>query len=418
MPIRTTLDQRTQWGLAILAAALWAAVVLYGALGSWPADLSAMYLAGYFHNAGHMDLIYASPVRFFGSDMPPTWIAFRDAWTSPDNAVFPFVYPPIWAALMAPVASSLTPYEFFDLAYFVQVTMIAASIFLAYRIVRPAMPVLVWTLLSIAILWVSLITATAILHNQPQITVAFLCLLAFERYGRGHSSLAGILLALATAIKLTPLFLVLVFVIDRNWRALATFLLTGGLLALASLALTGPALHWVFLSKLAVISEQIAIMRINWAMEAALFEIWSWATDIRPLLTTEDVQMPIKEPLWITLITRTTLIAGLIWIFVQARRRGPEPLLALKIALIVTLTGPLAWAHHYLFCLFFLPALFSIWPQRLAAVLVLIIVVGSSVPVFTWLNLTITGIHATMLSGVGAMLLFFLASMLAAPRRI
>lgn len=416
MATQTTLADRGQWVLALVIVVVWAVVVFYGSVGSWPADLSAIYIAGHFYGQGSLDLVYASPERFFGSDIPPQWLAFRDQWTTPDNSVFPFVYPPIWAALMAPVTAVLTPFQFFNAVYAIQITMMAASIFLAYRIAGTPMQVLFWTILSVAILWTSLITAAALLHNQPQITVAFLMVLAFERYDKGKSGLAGGLLALAAAIKLAPVILVLVFFIDRNWRSIGVFLLTGGLLALASIALTGPALHWEFLSKLALINEQIAVMRINWALEAVIYEVWTWATGARPTLGVEDVQMPVWEPAWITALTRACLIAGLIWIFVQGRTGINARLVPVKIALIVTLTGPIAWSHHYIFCLFFLPALFTIWHQRRAAILVMLIALASCVPVFTWLNYSVQSIHMTMLAGVASMVLFFMAIMLAANR--
>ena len=116
---------------------------------------------------------------------------------------------------------------------------------------------------------------SALLLGQTQILVFFLCLLAFERYIAGAFFAAGVALALAACLKITPAAFALIFLFDRNGRALAAFMVSGMVMLALSYAVAGPELHLTYLSHLRTISAYIYASFFAFSFETFLFEIWN-----------------------------------------------------------------------------------------------------------------------------------------------
>lgn len=190
--------------LAALMLILWAGATVWLQWGHWPEDLSALYVAGHLWQSGHSQLIYAAPEGFFGGAADSWGPVLRDLGIA-DRTVFSYVYPPLWAALLAPLTDALGPQGFANAVSLIQVPILAASVPLAARLLRPAaMPLAVWTLLGLFALAFSVQSYLALWHNQPSITVAFLVLVAFVCAVEDRPVAAGAALALAAAVKLTP----------------------------------------------------------------------------------------------------------------------------------------------------------------------------------------------------------------------
>ena len=419
MTIRTTMDQRASWVLAIATAAIWAAVVLWRLWDHWPPDMSALYFAGHFFGTGQMEQVYASPPEFFGEGEPPAWAALRNTFTTDEDVVYPFVYPPIWAAAMAPFAKFLSPFTTFQIFYVIQVAMVAACSFLAWRIIRPEISPTTWTALILGVHVTSAITVIAIVHNQPQITAAFLSLLAMERYVSGRPVQAGAALGFAAALKLSPVFLALIFLLDRNWRAFfACALVSGGIGAL-SFAIAGADLHWVFLEKIQLVDSRIALMRVNWSMEVLVFQVWAAMQGVLPTFASHGGQGSVPEPAWISMVVKLGMVGALAWFVIASRQlngRKRVAYLALGISLITTFAGPLSWSHHYLLVLVLGPLLFDLWSKPVASGLFLAFVCATSVPAMAILaDMPQTG-HLANLPGTFGVLLMILGFAFA-PRR-
>jgi alpha-1,2-mannosyltransferase len=150
--------------------------------------------------------------------------------------------------------------------FYAHVTMLCASVGLAWKVVRPPhMKFEHFIFVSFALLALSAPVFQALGQNQPQILTLFLVLLAFERYRAGSFAMAGMILAVAAAFKLSPLFLVLIFILERNGRATVAFVATGLSLALMSLALAGWPMHLRFLELIGEIDNVIILSNTNYA---------------------------------------------------------------------------------------------------------------------------------------------------------
>lgn len=359
------------------------AVILTGYLlflcwNNWSPDLSALYFAAKFFALGEYTQIYAAPEGFFGPDIPASWQNLMYSMGYFEEQALPYVYPPIWAAVFAPMASAMTPLEFSNLFYLLHVPMVTASIFLCYRIVQPRnLSLASWTILSAVLVWQSMASLFALFHNQPQIAVAFLTLLAMERSLAGKSVAAGVALAIAATIKITPAVFILVFLLDRDWRALKAFVVTGGAITLASFAIGGVDLHLNYIDRIASISKIIPGMEVNWALESALYQAYLFLSGAEHIRGEHNFNVW-AEPVWITVATKLVLVSmlgGLVWATYRLTREDRMKVLPLGLTLAIGLCGPLAWAHYFLPVILLLPALLCLFPIRQGFVLFLIFAV-------------------------------------------
>lgn len=359
--------------LSAALLALWVAVTLWQQWGLWAEDLSAVYIAGWLWQTGQTDLIYATPPAFFGG-VAASWFPAMEALGLSGKTSFAYVYPPIWAALTAPVTTILTPQGFINAVALVQIPLLAASVWLAGRLLKPgAMPWWVWTAIGLVTLDLSIQSHLAIWHNQPTITVGFLILLAFERLGASRPLAAGIALAFAAAIKLTPAAFVLVFLLDRQMRAAACFAVAGTALGLISILLAGWSAHADFLAGLDKVAGVAYLIAINVSLKPALLAAGS-ALGLLPAVdpqATEHVYAAL--PGWIgpalSIAAAALILAfGRVLAPLEGRLRRGIGVFALSV--VLALFGPLGWLHYYLLPMLLLPGLLGLLPRGPALALI------------------------------------------------
>ncbi|MCG6903330.1 MAG: DUF2029 domain-containing protein [Rhodobacter sp.] len=402
-------DPRTLFAATAMAA--FAYIALFLLWNTFPADLSALYMAGHLFQTGQYNLIYAAPDGFFGAS-PPEWQPLLPALGLAGQDVLPYVYPPLWAAVMAPL-SALGPQGFFQAAALVELALLMASVWLAWRLCRSfAIPFWAWALTGTVLLGTSVISFTALMHLQPQIVVVFLTLLAFERYSTGQSRLAGTLLGLAAMLKLAPAGLVLIFLLDRNWRALGGFAVTCAVLGGLGLALTGVGLHLEFLSSMAAAGDGLFITSITYSADLLLHGLAA-ALDLVPPLDADARNFRVPDAgLAVAIAGKALLVAALIWT-VAGTARLPDshrlPARLLAFSLLINLFGPLGWVHYYLPQLLLLPALIGLLPRFGGAVLLALVGTLTSWPLLMLLRTEIHGDFAIAAMGTATMALLFIA---------
>ncbi|WP_291337990.1 glycosyltransferase family 87 protein [Albidovulum sp.] len=370
-PYALTPSRDRAFALAMLG--FWALVTTWQQWGRWAEDLSAVYMAGWLWHSGQGALIYDAPPAFFGG-AAESWLPAMQALGIAGQTTYAYVYPPLWAVLAAPLAGLLSPQGFLDLAAAVQIPMLAASAWLAGRILKPAaMPWWVWSAIGLVILNLSIQSHLAIWQNQPTITVGFLTLLAFERLGADRPVAAGVALALAAAIKLTPAAFVLVFLLDGQRRAVLAFALAGAALGLLSIALAGWPAHQAFLASLALVKGVAFLTAVNTSLFTAAVALGSTLGHL-PMPPVRDPLIVYQQgiPLWLSPAI-TLLALALLAAFARVLRplsgtlrRG---LGLIAVSIIVALLGPLGWLHYYLVPLLLLPGFLALLPLRQAAFL-------------------------------------------------
>lgn len=387
---------------------IWCCVLIWLRRDAWAPDLSAVVIAANLWAEGARALVYTAPEGFFGG-APEAWGPAMEALGIAGRESFAYVYPPLWLALLAPLVQGVPVQAVLNAVSLVQVPLLAGSVVLAGRLARPeGWSWSRWTLWGVAVLSLTVPTTHALMHNQPTITMGFLILLAAERQAAGRPVAAGVALALAAAIKLTPAAFVLLFLLPLSRRALAAFALAGLALAGASVGLAGWQAHLDFLAALGAVSGISLMIAINLSLEAALVTLGGLA-GLWPL--TAPLPAGIIAPALATVLARLgglALMAALIW---RWRGRAQAPLaLLLGLAVIVPLAGPLGWLHYYVLPLLLLPGLLRLVPG--GRLLLVLVPAALSLPLF----LVLRGLPGFDLWFVAAGVLLWLAVTLALLR--
>lgn len=387
-----------------LPALIWAAIVIALFLGTPSPDLTALYVAGATVSQGIPEAVYATPPEVFSAEAPPVLAAVRSGLGLADLPSAPYLYPPLWAWLVAPLTKAVSHDAFVNAALVLHVAMLAAAIGLSWRIVRPhGLAFRHWMVLGFVILSLTAPAQQALLTNSPQITSLFAVLLAFERYRAGAFAMAGALLAVAAAITLAPLFLALIFVLERNGRAALAFAGMGGLLALSSLALAGAQPHFEFLALLGHIDNLTVLGATNFAPETVLFQLGSLLTGNDPSGWRMAQITTWPEPLWLSVLMGTLMLAALAALILMRPRLVPGtavPVLVLGVSLATALFGPVSWAQLYLLPLLLMPTLFHLVSKETAWRWIIAVIAVQSLPAYMlWSELS-TALCVTALAGV------------------
>lgn len=74
---------------------------------NWPVDLSALYFAAHFFDAGAHHLVYAPDGQAFWDQAHPEWRELARAQGYEANLLPAYVYPPLWAAVLGPAPCPL-----------------------------------------------------------------------------------------------------------------------------------------------------------------------------------------------------------------------------------------------------------------------------------------------------------------------
>ncbi|RYH11790.1 glycosyltransferase family 87 protein [Tropicimonas sp. IMCC6043] len=351
-------------------------------------DMLALWLAASALAAERPDLVYAPAGEVFTMRPPEeAWLAVAAA-IGHEGAVYPYLYPPIWAALVRPLTHWLSFATLETLATLLAPLALLATSWLAWRAFRPGLRATDFILTGQILFYATSIGALAVQQNQPQILVAFLLVLAIERSRADAQIASGAALALAAAIKLYPLLFAPILLARGQRRAFAAFLVTGAGLAAASVWLAGWPLHSEFLAGVASIAGTAIRIPAAYGLDTVLANLLpdAWMTTIPVASLAEGAnggwQVFAKPPAW-TIATRVLLVTGIVLLWRRASRLPQErlPHTLWPVALIgFSLLIPLAWCYYFLAPLAFAPGLLASYGPRRGAALLLAILLPVSIP--------------------------------------
>jgi len=411
----------------ILVAFTWLCRAGY-ATGS-SADLRAWWMASEAFGAGQMSAIYPAETDVFTMRPAQAWQDSALA-RGEETALYPYLYPPLWVALGAPLTRVFTFAQASALASILNPALLGAMILLAHRAgsipLRPRHSLFLGLLLTAG----TLIGWPAIYESQPQILVAALVVLAVERDRSGAPLQAGAALALAAALKLYPALFVLVWLLAGRGRPLAAFVVVGGALGLGSIALAGWPLHRVFLDQMAVLSGSVLLTNINFNLDAIVSQLF-WLDGMTRI--TEMTTRPLgpdgakgwyvlaKGPVWAA-ASKLAMLAAVAGFALAMRRRSRAAQAAYGwpgMMIALALVAPLSWSYHYLAPAVFAPALLAAFGPRRGGLLLLAVFAPVSLVVLVPVNTLLPLTSSTQFTGTLAMLLLGTAFALAlyrAPR--
>ncbi|MBU2981330.1 DUF2029 domain-containing protein [Lentibacter algarum] len=387
-----------------LVALAWIIVLVATYWQTPSVDLTAVYVAGVAAAKGMPEAIFAIQPDFLGPGPGPAVVeGIKAELGLVGHPTVPYIYPPIWAWVIAPITQLVSQPVFSKAVLVLHCLMLAATVGLTWRIVRPPkMSFQTWVFLGFLVLFTSTPAHHAIVYNQPQITTIFLVALAFERYRSGFFILAGGILAVAAALKLSPVLLALIFLLDRNWRALGGFVVVGGVLGLSSIAIAGWPMHLEFLALLSKINKLVILQSVNNSPEMIIFQIAS-------LLQGKEVfweamqTVTHPEPFWLSSLMALVKLMALASLILMRPRLVPGtavPVLLLGFSLATALFGPVSWSHSFLLPLLLMPTLFHLVSRRSAWVLIITILLLQCSPAYVVYVSLSSALYVTSLIGV------------------
>jgi alpha-1,2-mannosyltransferase len=320
----TRLGAAGIWALSGLIVVAAVAPIVHKYLLSWPQDQWEVDLQVY-REAGR-SILYGRPIYDFLTDAPQ---------------LLPFTYPPFAALLAVPTA--LVPFGAVAWLWAAgQVAATYATVWIAGRplLVRAG----VWrpvaaAFLTAVMLWTEPVT-DGIRFGQVNAFLVLLCLVDLTAI---RASLPrGLLIGLATAIKLTPGVFLLYFAVTRRWRT-AVALVGGAVVATIGAALILPEATVAFWG--GALQDPNRLGPNSGTSNQSL----------RGVLLRAGLSGPLGSVLWLV------LVAGVLWLsFTVARRahlRGEIAMEVGAVGLSAVLISPVAWIHHLAWIVVVIPAL-------------------------------------------------------------
>lgn len=369
--VRPTDARRVGELSAAALLCLWAVVLVFRNWSSWGYDLSALYFAARFAAEGEWALVYAGPDHLIGYGVP-AWEAEAAALGFAGADLNRYVYPPLWAALFAPLAQAVGPMAFFNGALVIFAGALVVAVLCVLRLVpQNCLSPLVGAMLAIGLMELTFPFAFALGMLQPQILLVALILLAVERALAGRTGTAGVLIAVVAAVKITPALLVLAFLACGMWRTAVVFAGAGSALLGLSLVLAGLPAHIEYVEAARDLSEIVLLSVVNPSLDAALALMAQAVNDPAGFVGrgSHSIVQPAPAASFAVAATALAGTGATLWII----RGCPVPArLAFGTAMlhqVAMFTAGFAWLHYLTLPFLLLLWLPSIWrPAQCALV--------------------------------------------------
>lgn len=352
---------RRDKSVAVAALATLFALSVLPFWGEWSVDFSAYYYAGHFYMTDQVDMIYAGPPDIIGPEMPDEWVAALAADGYAHEHPYPFIYLPWVAAIMAPISKLVGPMMGMNALLVLNAALLVVMVLLAWRLIgRGRVTLAMWSTASCVILATSATSILALHLGQVQILVYASVLLCFERLQAGKPVQAGLALAFAACLKITPAAFAIIFIWNRSWMALASFILVSTAFLTVCIATIGWPLHLEYFQLMTALNAQVFLSNATISAEGLLYKL-----DV--ILRDANVVFDRKEhvatkPVWQAIVIKLTFVMGLVtcwWVTRPHAFRDRIAFQLLILAALIPLMLPLGWLHYYLLICILLPVALS-----------------------------------------------------------
>ena len=316
-------------------------------------DLSSSYIGCRLVAEGQEAHLFAHEPVFFDQEKDPAWIRSAVAGSfSEGGRLHPYVQTPLWAWSLQPLCEH-TSFPFFSRIFVLLIMVcLSATVWLAARY---------WTMHLFNPAWIALVCVGlyrtqplryALFLIQTHVLFLFLAVVAVILAKRDKPVVAGILLALAAAVKITPGFLVVYWLFAGRRKAALSFIVSSAVLLLGTIFAVGQPtmlayLHEVqWLSNVGLVSFNNQSLAAVWmGHHASHSELFHWRIYQVPVfLKVAGIALSFAASIFGGLIDRESKSADL------------APYGAAICMIGTTLAAPIAWSHYFLLLL--LPTMF------------------------------------------------------------
>jgi hypothetical protein len=272
-----------------------------------------------------------------------------------------FPNPPIMPITLSPLMA-LPPVTGAMCWFTLKAVLTGVSVWLCFQVVRPAdRPLPSW--FQAGVLFFSLRPFLSDLHHgNNNLVILFLVVAALEAWRRGYDVLAGLVLALSIAYKVTPALFIVYFLLKRSWRAAgATVLGVGVFLLIVPAVVIGPRFNaeclgtwWHHMLSPFLTEGAASPQEINQSMVGVLTRL---LTATRTGEGRYDVHLALNVVAWsprvVGVLVKGLSLGFLMLLAVLCRTRAErrdDPRLLGEFSLVVLtmlFLSERSWKHHY-----------------------------------------------------------------------
>ncbi len=373
-------------GYLILLIITVISILLFGTSRS--SDLMSTWIAGQMYSVERFSEIYVTSQPLFTMQPNDSWVRFMADGFQYQDAIFPYLYPPIWAWAFAQI-SDVSFIVIGKYALIINSMLMSGCIFLAHRLTRTKVPLSTYSLIAIVLIYFSTFGALALFENQPQILVTFLILLTIERLRAGSKITAGSALALAAAIKIYPAIFVLFLIASNEKKAAVSFFVVGLTLAVSSIYLVGWPLHLEFLRAAGAVSNTAMVVFVNYNIHGVIGQLF-FPDELEKILSLQPAvggEIPYWEVIAKGKIWRVTSFLALLGILTVTFRmfKKSDDLDRFQVCWPVALTlipffTPIGWSYYYIATAALAPILLQRYPTKVAIGIFALVFLLTSIP--------------------------------------
>ncbi len=307
-------------------------------------DLASSYVGCRLVADGQASHLYSYDRTSFdeiGDD--DTWQETADRGHAVAN-LHPYVQTPLWAYALQPLCTRMDYRPFARLFNVLSMLSFAACLWLTARYWAPSL-FRAYAMVTVALcVYFCVPFQYSMSLLQTHVFFVLMSLAALMLAERARPVSAGLLLAIAVAVKITPVFLVLYWLLTRRWKAVVSVAIWSAVLWGITVALAGRALTHVYLADLGRVSHVLLLYQNNqsfaaWVMGHFYSPDEAYDIFIHPLPTAVRLAS-------LFLTVALTLLGGFIDRERESRDAGPAPLGALLAIVAATAFAPIAWTHY------------------------------------------------------------------------
>lgn len=356
---------------------------------SHSADLMASWVAGHFLHTGQPEAVYAAGASAFSLQPHPSWAPLLDE-TAYKGPLYPYIYPPLWAWLVGHLPSLDDFWLFMVLMTLANAVLLAAIVRLAVAAARPKTAPSIWAITLTVLFVMTSIGHVPMMQNQPHILVSFLLVLTIERSRAGDQVTAGVALALAASLKLTPALFALAFLALGQRRAFGSFVVAGGALAAASVAVAGWPLHLEFLAEIKRISNTVLVTAMSFNVHSSIAQLFFAESLIAAepaVIGLEDVEgdefyyaQAGAAAVWAGRLAMAASIGWCLWLLRRSSDATRYSVVWPLMIALTAITSPLSWSYYFIPAVAFLPVLYDRFGFREGRLAILLIMVPLTHP--------------------------------------
>ena len=305
-------------------------------------DLSASYVGCRVLAAGATEYLYQhDPVDFSEMGSNTVWARIADE-AEFYGTLHPYVQTPLWAFGLRPLCTR-TDFQGFERVFAVlEMLCFAGSIGLIARYWAPSLLNPVGLSVVLAVVWFCVPFRYAMVLMQTHVLFFAMTIAALILAERRRPGWAGLLLACAATVKLTPGVLVVYWLMTRKWKAAASTVVWSGMLGGLTVLAVGWPLTAAYLAEMHRISRVLLLAMNNQSL-AAWWMGWCYPAGMAKEMT----MLPLPTALRVgstALMVGVTGVGG--WLDWKRRFNGDAPVGAMMGLVAATVFAPISWTHY------------------------------------------------------------------------